>query len=183
MRRVRYHVAASLDGYIAGPKGEYDWITHDPTIDFDAMFAQFDTFVMGRKTFEIIPPEQQRTKKGERTFVFSKTLKQADYPDVTIVSDRFAETVDALRKEDRKKDIWLFGGGELFRTLLEAGVVDTVEIAIIPVLLGGGIPMLPSPAPRAQLAFREHKIYPSGIVMLSYDVKRLRTTSRPRAAP
>ena len=170
MRRVRYQVATSLDGYIAGPQGEYDWIPHDPTIDFAELFAQFDTFLMGRKTFEIMPASERRTKKGERTFVFSRTLRQSDYPDVTVVSDRFAETVDALRAEDRKKDIWLFGGGELFRTLLEARVVDTVELAIVPVLLGGGIPFLPPPATRTVLKFRSQKVYPSGIVMLSYSL-------------
>ena len=54
MRRVRYSVAMSLDGYIAGPKGEYDWIVADPEIDFRALFDQFDTFFIGRKTFETI---------------------------------------------------------------------------------------------------------------------------------
>ena len=170
MRRVRYQVAASLDGYIAGPKGEFDWIPNDPTIDFAALVSQFDTYIMGRKTFEIIPPAERRTKNGERTFVFSRTLRQSDYPDVTIVSDRVAETVKALRAEDRKKDIWLFGGGELFRTLLEARVVDTVEIAVVPVLLGGGIPFLPPPAARTALTFRSQTVYPSGIVILTYSL-------------
>jgi len=48
MKRIRYLVAASLDGYIAGPKGEFDWIVQDPEINFGAMFAQFDTFLVGR---------------------------------------------------------------------------------------------------------------------------------------
>jgi dihydrofolate reductase len=52
MRRLRYNVAMSLDGFIAGPNGEYDWITMDPTIDFGALFSEFDQFLMGRKTFE-----------------------------------------------------------------------------------------------------------------------------------
>jgi len=53
-RRVRYQVAMSLDGYIAGPDGEADWIVMDDDIDFKALFAQFDTFLLGRKTFEAI---------------------------------------------------------------------------------------------------------------------------------
>jgi len=52
MRRVRYVVAMSLDGYIAGPNGEADWIIMDPDIDFGALFEQFDTFLLGRRTFE-----------------------------------------------------------------------------------------------------------------------------------
>ena len=51
-RRLRYQVAVSLDGFIAGPNGEYDWIVMDPSIDFGALFKQFDTLVMGRKTYE-----------------------------------------------------------------------------------------------------------------------------------
>jgi len=50
MRKIRYAVAMSLDGFIAGPNGEYDWIGTDPEIDFAAMWAQFDTFLMGRRT-------------------------------------------------------------------------------------------------------------------------------------
>ena len=169
MRRVRYQVAMSLDGYIAGPNGEYDWIVMDKDIDFNALFAQFDTFLLGRKTFEAMGGAPSRSK-GTRTFVFSTTLK----PDkrVTIVADRVAETVNALRAEEGK-DIWLFGGGSLFRSLLEAGVVDTVEVAVMPLLLGGGIPLLPSPAGSAMLTLTGHKVYQkTGIVMLEYAVVR-----------
>jgi dihydrofolate reductase len=171
MRTVRYHVAMSLDGYIAGPKGEFDWIVQDPDIDFAALFARFDTFLMGRRTFEIMPRNKKKKKKGDpTTYVFSRTLRQEDYPEVTIVADQIAETVSELRRQDGK-DIWLFGGGELFRSLLAAGLVDAVEVAIIPVLLGGGIPMLPVPSPMATLKLTEQKVYKtSGIVILSYAV-------------
>jgi dihydrofolate reductase len=76
-------------------------------------------------------------------------------------------------KEAQGKDIWLFGGGELFRTLLEAGLVDTIEPAVIPVLVGDGFPMLPSPAARAQLTLSTYRLYQkSGIMLLEYAVKR-----------
>ena len=52
MRKIVYSVAMSLDGYVAGPNGEADWITMDPEIDFTALFARFDTVLMGRKTYE-----------------------------------------------------------------------------------------------------------------------------------
>ncbi len=68
-------------------------------------------------------------------------------------------------------DIWLFGGGLLFRNLLDAALVDTVEVAIVPVLLGNGIPLLPPPARRATLSLTGHRVYKSGIVSLAYDVK------------
>ena len=66
--------------------------------------------------------------------------------------------VTELRREPGK-DIAIFGGGELFRSLLAAGLVDRVEMALIPVLLGGGIPLLPSPAGRARLELRRQRVY------------------------
>jgi dihydrofolate reductase len=172
MRRVRYAVAASLDGYIAGPKGEADWIITDPDIDFNALWGQFDTFLIGRGTFEVMTRGKKKAGAipGMRVFVFSRTLRQRDYPQVTIVADKAEETVADLRKESGK-DIWLFGGGVLFRSLLDAGLVDTVEVAVIPVLLGGGIPLVPPPAKQTKLKLTEHKVYKTGIVSLKYAVR------------
>jgi dihydrofolate reductase len=170
MRRVRYSVAMSLDGYIAGPKGEYDWIIMDPEIDFAAMFAEFDTVLMGRRTFEL---SASQTSGGEmfgcRLIVFSRTLRQADHPRITIVADNAPATVTEVKKHEGK-DIWLFGGGVLFQSLLEAGVVHSVEVGVIPVLLGGGIPLLPPPCKQVKLELATSKALSSGILMLKYNV-------------
>jgi dihydrofolate reductase len=171
MRRIRYQVAASLDGYIAGPNGEADWITMEPEIDFAAIFAQFDTLLMGRRTFEVMIRGGNADTPGMKTFVFSRSLRQSDYPNVTIVDENPKEAVNSI-KAGSGKDIWLFGGGQLFNSLLEARVVDTVEIAVMPVLLGEGIPLLPSPAMGAKLKLTGHKVYKkSGIALLEYAVE------------
>ena len=170
MRRIRYAVAMSLDGFIAGPKGEADWIIMDPEIDFGVLFAQFDTFLIGRRTFEPMAGVKKGKTPGVKTFVFSRTLRQQDYPGVTIVAEAVEETVAALRAKPGK-DIWLFGGGSLFRSLLDAGLVDTVEVAIMPVLLGEGIPLLPPPSRQAKLKLTGHKVYKTGIVSLEYSVQ------------
>jgi dihydrofolate reductase len=170
-RRVRYCVAASLDGYIAGPNGEADWIPMDPEIDFAALFGQFDTLLMGRRTFTGLGPEGQGGSPfGLKTYVFSRTLKPADHPAVTVVGDNAGGTVTAL-KAASGKDIWLFGGGELFRTLAGLKLVDRVEVAVIPVLLGGGIPLLPQASDRITLMLDGHRLYrQTGIMMLEYAV-------------
>ena len=170
MRRIRYSVAVSLDGYIAGPNEEFDWILMDPDIDFTGMTDQFDTYLLGRKTFEITRSHGQAATSGVRTFVFSRTLRQSDYDDVTIVGENWRQVVQSLR-EEAGKDIWLFGGGSLFRSLAEAGFVDTVEVAIIPIVLGGGIPLIAEPSGRIALTLKEHTVYEkTGTVGLVYTV-------------
>ena len=114
---------------------------------------------------------KQKSTPGIKTFVFSRTLRQKDYPKVTVVADSAAETVSALKQESGK-DIWLFGGGSLFRSLLADNLVDKVEVAVMPVLLGGGIPLLQPPAVQTKLRLTSHKIYPSGIVGLVYAVEK-----------
>src|SRR5262249_28193611 len=121
VRRVRYAVATSLDGYIAGPKGEFDWIVKDPAIDFRTLFDPFDTALLRRRTYEVTQsPGAPPWPPGMSVYVFSRTLRQRDHPKVTIVADQLEETVAALRAKKSGKDIWLFGGGHLFRSLLDA---------------------------------------------------------------
>jgi dihydrofolate reductase len=166
MRKIRYVVATSLDGFIAGPNGEADWIDIDPEVDFAALWAQFDTGLMGRRTYEAA-----RKRLGEAAFaglttiVFSRTMKQQDHPKVTVVSELKPAWVQVLQTRSGK-DIWLFGGSELFRSFLDSDHVDTVEVSVIPVLLGGGIPLLPPPYNPAKLRLLSHKVYRSGRVSL-----------------
>ena len=169
MRELVYSVAASLDGYIAGPNGEYDWIVQDPTINFGEIFGQFDTAVIGRVTYEQMvraghPPKEL----GMKTFVVSTTLDPAQHPDVTIVATDLEKTVVEL-KQKTGKAIWLFGGGITFRNLLDAGLVDRLEVSVIPILLGGGIPLVPQ-GRRWPLRFKDSRTFPSGIMSLTYLV-------------
>jgi dihydrofolate reductase len=168
-KRLRYQVAVSLDGFIADPNGGYDWIVADPAVDFGALFKEFDTAVMGRKTYEVITAEGGTgAMPGLDVVVFSRTLPSTRSRGVRVVGDDPREVVADLKAKSGR-DIWLFGGGELFRYLLDAGLVDTVEVAVMPVLLGQGIPLLPAGA-RAKLVLSDLKRLPSGIVVLAYSV-------------
>jgi dihydrofolate reductase len=162
----------SLDDYIAGPNGEADWIIIDPDIDFGALFDQFDTFLVGRRTFEGMAGAGGGGQPGVQTIVFSRTLRQRDYPNLTIVSENPEQALADLRAKPGK-DIWLFGGGSLFRSLLEARQLDTVEVSVIPVLLGEGISLLPREpsSERFKLKLASSGMFKTGIASLEYAVE------------
>lgn len=170
MRRVRYQVACSLDGFIAGPNDEFDWITPEPNFDFDALYEQFDTLLMGRRTYEIVRAAGE-SFHGKHVIVASRLLRQEDHPDIEVVNDGLEERIRQLR-ELPGKDIWLYGGGALFSQLFTWNLVDTIEPAIIPILLGEGVQMYPLLEVRKQLTLIEHQVYPSGMVLLEYEVQK-----------
>lgn len=168
MRRLIYSVAVSVDGFIAGPHGEYDWIAPDPSFDFGALWNRFDTLLMGRRTFEVaLTRFDMLEKMGKRIVVVSTTLDPATHPGVTVIGNSVAEAIAALKAQPGK-DIWLMGGGVLFRNLLDAGMVDTVELTVIPVLLGSGVPLLPE-GRRCPLQLEAQKFYPNGTLSLVYS--------------
>ena len=170
MRRLRYNVATSLDGFIARTDGTFDWIVEDSSIDFAGLTSQFDAAVMGRRTYEVMKQQGQAALPGVKVYVCSNTLTPGDAPDAVVIPGDVVETVRTLKLAEGK-DIWLFGGGVLFRALLDAGLVDTVEVAQMPVLLGDGIPMLPPGAVAPRLELTDVTSLPaSGIVMLTYAV-------------
>lgn len=170
MRQLRYSVAASLDGYIAGPKGEFDWIVVDPEIDFAAMYASFGGLVMGRRSYEVFVATGGAAGLALPTYVYSRHLPEGDRDGVTFARDAVSH-VRALKGAAEGKPLWLWGGGDLFRQLAEAGLVDGVDVAVIPILLGGGVALLPVPGPRLPLRLRKHRLYANtGTLFLEYDV-------------
>ena len=173
MRRIRYSVAMSLDGFIAGPQGEYDWIPNEPEIDWGAFMARFDTVLMGRRSYEAaLAGPGGSLFSSMRTYVFSRTLRPEDHPAVTVVGTDLEPTMENLRRGTSGKDIWLFGGGQLFQSLLERGYVDVVEVGLVPVLLGRGIRFLPGLNSKVELRLTDMRRYPTGIILMTYEIAR-----------
>lgn len=170
-RLIRYSVAASLDGFIATEGGGYDWIVEDASIDFPEYLKKIDTLLMGRGTWEIMhAPESQALLDLMDVYVVSTTLPADADPRITVISDNVVRRVTELKDGDGR-DIWLFGGGVLFRSMMEAGLVDRVEIAVVPAVLGQGIPLVPGLDDIATLDLHSVERFPdSGIVLLKYDV-------------
>jgi dihydrofolate reductase len=169
MKALRYSVAASLDGYIAGPNGEFDWIVVDPEIDFEAMYAGFSALVMGRRSYDVFVATGGAPGPAKPTYVYSHTQPEGTRDGVTFVRDAIPH-VRALKQEEGKP-IWLWGGGELFRQLAEAGLVDGIEVAVIPVVLGAGIRLMPEPGQKLSLRLKRHRLYAqTGTLFLEYDI-------------
>jgi dihydrofolate reductase len=170
MRNVVHCVAMSLDAYIAGPGGEVDWLFMDQDYGMTEFFSSVDTALIGRKTFEFMLGQGARSYPGLANFVFSRTLPADDHPEVNLVSENAAAVVAQLRAGPGK-DIWLVGGGELFRSLLDADLVDELILAVHPIVLGRGIPLLPGSERPTHLDFKGAQPYETGLVTLHYGVQ------------
>lgn len=179
MRPIIYNVAASLDGFIADAEGKFEWIPEDETVDFAAIFANVDTVLIGRRSYEDVRRMGgEPWRPGMRVYLFSRGVDPASVRGITVVREDAASVVAALREEAGDGEIWLFGGGTLFAALLAAGQVDRVEVTLVPILLGGGVPLAPA-VQRTKLILTKTHRYPTGMVSLSYEVDRdIRTSQR-----
>jgi dihydrofolate reductase len=172
MRNVVLSVAISLDGYIEGPKGEYDWCFQDPDYDFMALFERFDTIFVGRKTYAM-SAEMGGGPSGFpkfKEFVFSTTLKEVKNG-ATLINGDLKSAVESI-KQAAGKDIWLFGGASLTESMMSLGLIDELSLAVYPVLLGGGKPLFTRNDQRINLELLESKSYQSGLMTVRYLVDR-----------
>jgi dihydrofolate reductase len=166
MRRVVLGLAVSLDGFIEGPNGEYDWCFTDQDYGLTDFFKGVDAIFMGRKSYSVADEQGDNTPwKGMKTYLFSRSLDRAPSPDVEILRD-----LDAARNviKGPGKDIWLFGGAELTTAFINAGLVDELWLSVHPILLGSGKPLFQNIDGRKNLKLVESKSYETGLVSLKY---------------
>ncbi|HVG32848.1 MAG TPA: dihydrofolate reductase family protein [Pyrinomonadaceae bacterium] len=173
MRKVKYFIANTLDGFIAREDGSVDWLLMDGTdYGMSEFFKSIDAVLLGRKTYEfaLTQGHGMKSSKGMSCYVFSRTLKPAHHSGVEIISENAGEFVRNLKRE-AGKDIWLMGGGNLAASLLAEGVVDEISLNIHPVLLGSGIQLFPEIGKQLDLKMTDWKAHKNGCLQLTYQVK------------
>jgi dihydrofolate reductase len=166
MRKVVLNLAITLDGFIAGPNGEYDWCLTDDDYGMTDFLKSIDATVMGGKSYRVVAdygaPYPELTN-----YVFTRTERNSPYANVVFVSEDIPEFVRSLKLK-KGKNIWLFGGSEIIHPLLQEDLVDEMMLAIHPVLLGGGLQLFKGLDERKTFRLSDSITYPSGLVQLIY---------------
>ena len=171
MRKVILGVAVSLDGFIEGPNGEYDWCLTDQDYGLSDFFKRVDTIFVGRKTYEM----SLGMEGGDaglpqfKEYIFSTTLSNVK-DGAVLIKDNIKNEVEKIKKE-KGKDIWLFGGASLTTSFMNLRLVDELSLAFHPILLGSGKPLFQHIQDRINLTLLDTKTYSSGLVSLTYSIE------------
>lgn len=175
MRKLKYYIASTIDGFIAHEDGSFDGflMTGEHVSDYLAALEKFDAVLMGRKTYEVGVKEGLTSPYPQmQQFLISRTLQTSPDEAVTLVSEGLTELVKTLKSESGK-DIYLCGGGNLGATLLAEKLIDEIILKVNPVVFGHGIPLFsgsPQVLPTLPLQLKNHKVYKNGLVLLTYQV-------------
>lgn len=169
MRKVILGLAVSLDGFIEGPNGEYDWCFTDQDYGMSDFFKRIDAVFMGRKSYELalgMGNEAMGMPKMEE-YVFSNTLQSVEGDRILVTGDIAKEVRDIKNRPG--KDIWLFGGAALTASLMNLGLIDEFWLSVHPVVLGGGKPLFQNISGRKNLKLMDVHTYSTGLVSLKYE--------------
>lgn len=177
MKRTVAYLAISLDGAIARGDGGLDWLDDASDFDFAGFLAGVDSIVLGRQTYEEILGFGPWPYGDRETWVCSRRLEGADER-ASFGSDLVA-IVRTLVSRPGEGKVWLGGGGAIIAEALRHDLVDELELYVHPVLLGGGVPLVPFAVPDRHFALRENVAFPSGVVRLAYDRVREELVSPP----
>ncbi len=174
-RNVIVHIATSVDGYIARPDGDLDWLTSRPKPEgfygLSAFMSSIDTKLFGRKTYELSLRMGATFDSKSRNVVFSRHAPPADAPSgVEFVSGAIGPFVSRLR-EHPGKDIWLMGGGELIASFLDEHAIDEFVISVVPVFIGDGIPLIARRHRHVPLDLQSLERFEDGVVQLHYRIQ------------
>ena len=171
MRKVILNLAVSLDGFIEGPKGEFDWCFDDQDYGMEEFMSRIDTILIGRKSYEVLMQqfENRNPFSDKMTYVFSQTIQSTDPKTVVLKGNVEQEVKEILKRPG--KDLWLFGGANLVTAFMKAELVDELWLAVHPLLLGSGKPLFQGITERIPLNLVTTKTYSSGLVQMFYGRK------------
>ena len=164
------HIAVSLDGKIARPDGSFDWLNGYPPEEFgiNAFLAEVDAIVMGRATYETVRGMGDWPHPGKPTFVVT-SRPLADPPaGVEARPADFAALAAELEGKGFKR-VWVEGGGQVIRGMMAAGKLDVLEMALLPLVLGDGIPLFPEGTPGLGLRLVKCEPRTGGALHLVYE--------------
>ena len=172
MRKLILSVAVTLDGFIEGPHGEYDWCFTDQDYGLSDLLNRVDSAFLGRKTYELTKKMDSNDESGLpdlKQYIFSTTLKNVKVGE-TLIGDNVHEEVEKIKNQNGK-DIWLFGGASLTTTLINLGLVDEISLAVHPILLGEGKKLFSNTNQKIKLSLIGSQSYSTGLVTLSYNIE------------
>jgi dihydrofolate reductase len=187
MGLVRYYAAQSLDGYIAGPGDDLDWLTgyegsfegadsDEKMAGYDAFYDEIGALVSGSVTYEwVLEHVENWPYAGKPCWVMSsRELPKAggEGADVRVVSGEVPQLIDEMLDSAGDRDLWIVGGGSIASQFADHGLLDRVEVTVVPVVLGGGKPLFDRRLPGGPMQLLSTTAFGSGMVGLTYEVRR-----------
>lgn len=174
MKKINLYIAVSIDGYIARPDGDLDWLTEFPNpqqldYGYNNFLASVDTVIMGGKTYrDILAMDVLWPYKDKETYIVTRHTENSTESNVHFLNENIIETISALKMKEGK-DIWLVGGGELVSMFLNSDLIDNMFITYIPTILGSGIPLFPKMEKESQWQLLNSQSYNNGVLCVEYQ--------------
>jgi dihydrofolate reductase len=186
MRKIITTTWVTLDGFIAGPNGEMDWVLVDDEMGKyeDDVVSAADTLLLGRVTYQSFAgswpyvPDNPTASEGEKEYarklnamrkiVFSKTLPTVEWNNSSLVKEVLPEAITKLKQEPGR-DMLIYGSASIVRSLTNHGLIDEYQLLVHPLVLGGGKPLFQDIKKRQKLKLVKTKTFPSGVIGLYYQ--------------
>lgn len=168
MRKLKLFIACSIDGFIARENGDVEWLFTDADYGYDKFYKTIDTTLMGKNTYKKILTFGEFPYKDKINYVFAHQA-QPKRDNVEFIQKDATYFVKNLKNKPTGSDIWLIGGGQIISLLHNHALIDEYILAIHPIILGEGITLFDFIHQEQALKLKEHQIYESGLVQLTYE--------------